>query len=265
MKIYCLGIKREIDKRDCYNAPANLDCQLCPYKASTKQQSGLPPESMLLIDFCNVRQWDLKTISELMEKYQIQQNYDGPKDIIINCKTRHDKQHFYVLIENDQAKILQQHIPESFILPSQPEFQQLWKYLRKSQDEYKGFLDSCIKGNLDLSYLNRLIAEIKTPEPMFFPVLPVKPKKRKKELVKWNPVLRLLDHGDCIEDAINLEIIHVFLSQRGQVFSNIKCCEHKICYNYFIFKRRTRDFCSDKCRYDYYMKKTKHSKDYPSS
>jgi hypothetical protein len=248
---------------------------------------------MLLIDFCSIKQWDLRAISELMEKYQIQRDGQGElKDIIINCKTRHDNQHNYILVENNRAKTLQQRIPQRFIIPSQPEFQNLWKYLIKSQSSYKAFLNQCMKGYLDLIFLNNLllgirrdqysfdtsgkrkldfgynIGGLKHSKPCFFPTDLYKAKNKKKSLLEWNPVLRLMDHGDCIEDAIDLEIINIFLAQRGEEFSKVKRCHYLKCNAYFIAARPRSKFCKsrgDQCRYDYnnmMKKEAGYSKEY---
>ncbi|GAH33823.1 unnamed protein product [marine sediment metagenome] len=216
------------------------------------------PPRLRLIDFCNIKEWDIETISGLY-KSQLEQGSDsGPNDIISNCKTRHDKQHKYILVENEQAKTLQEHIPETFILPSQPEFQKLWDCLKKSQDEYRGFLDSCIKGDLDLSYLNKLIKDVRDPEPAFFPMYLASAKKEEMELLKWNPMFRIMNHGECIEDTIDIEIIntilaHQLMQQVGQkpIFSTVKRCLNPECHIYFIGRRPKTKFCSDKCRYDH--------------
>jgi hypothetical protein len=241
---------------------------------------------LLLLDFCNVKKWELETIAELYEvqlpesqvpKYRIQRDRNGePKDIIINCKTRHDRQHKYVLVENDLAKTLQKHIPESYILPSQLEFQNLWKYLKKSQVEYRRFLDSCINGKLDLSYLNRLLQNVETAEPAFFSMCLAKPKKKEVELLKWNPMLRLMSHGECIEDAIELEIINTILGQllmqqvdpQRPIFSRIRRCLYPQCRRHFIAERpTTAKHCCKKCQVDHnnlLKKKTGYSKKYQS-
>ncbi|HUV58527.1 MAG TPA: hypothetical protein VMW09_00250 [Desulfatiglandales bacterium] len=233
------------------------------------------PPRLLLIDFCNIKQWDIETISKLDET-QLQQGSDSePNDIIINCKTRHDRQHKYMLVENDGAKILQEHIPETFILPSQPEFQKLWEYLKKSQNEYRSFLESCIKGDLNLLYLNKLIKNVKDPEPAFFPMYLSAARKTEMNLLKWNPVLRLMNRGEYIEDTIDIEIINTILGQRlmqqvGQqnsIFSTIKQCANPECHIYFIGKRPKTKHCSNKCRHRHnnlIKKETGYSKKYMS-
>jgi len=233
------------------------------------------PPRLLLIDFCNIKKWDIKTISELYETQLEQGSDSGPNDIIINCKTRHDRQHKYILVENDQAKTLQEHIPETFILPSQPEFQKLWEYLEKSQNEYRGFLDACIKDDLDLAYLNKLIKDVKDPDAAFFPMYLPSARKTEMDQLKWNPMLRLMNRGEYIEDAIDIEIINTILGQQlmqqvGQqkpVFSTIKRCAYPKCHIYFIGRRPKTKYCSNKCRYDHnniMKKETGYSKKYQS-
>lgn len=185
---------------------------------------SISKDEKLLIDFCNVKEWNPDTILDLKiktkagyEKYLI--DIDSEDDLIPenrkvrNCSTRHDTQHTYCLIENDRSKILQSKIPETFVLPSQPEFQKLYKYLQKSQEVYRKFLDSCIKGHLDLPYLNNLITNIENPKPMFITnpkTFSGKVKKREQESIKWNPIVYLMAHGKCIEDTIEFSYPFLF-------------------------------------------------------
>ena len=216
---------------------------------------------MLLLDFCSIKKWDLESISKLYEDYPIQQHQGEPKGVVANCQTRNDK-HQYILVENDRTKKLPKHDPDVFVIPSQPEFKNLWKYLKKSQIEYRKFLDSCIKGEFDLSYLNKLMRDVKNPEPAFFHLDFSNRKKKKAELLKWNPVLRLMGNGECIEDYIDLEIINETLIQsvmqqvnpQRPIFSRIRRCTYPACRRYFIAVRpATAKYCrpGDQCRYDH--------------
>jgi len=234
-------------------------------------------DESLLIDFCNVKKWDLSTILSLYEKYSIQK--DSEDDLIQkeykirDCNTRHDSQHTYCLIENNRSKNLQNHSPETFVLPSQIEFQKLYEYLEQSQTKYRRFLDSCIKGNLDLADLNNLIRNINTSEPMFFDnpkQFSRKIKKREREFIKWNPVIYLMGNGKCIEDAIESEIIHRFLRREGNYFSKIRRCNYLACQKYFKAERATTaKYCpGDQCRYSYnnlMKKQTGYSKKYQAN
>jgi hypothetical protein len=231
-------------------------------------------EEMLILDFCNIRTWTPPDLFSLYQKHLIRhddrQDNEGELEENVEgyCRTKHDQEHNYALNENDISRSLQKHFPEKYILPSQPEYNRLWDFLRKSQEHYREFLDKCASGILDVTILNNSLREMKEIHPIFFPSFGTDILNRQaKKTMRWNPILSLFEKTCILEDAIDLEIINMILRHRGIIFSKVKRCRYSECQRYFIAIRPKKVSCGDKCRFAYNneeKKKTGYSKTYQS-
>jgi hypothetical protein len=131
----------------------------------------------LLMDFCNIKKWDHNTILKLQKDHDI--SYSFPTENERSAKVCMSKKDdllvlgppWYVLLEDgdidryladgclrkedmDGWKLARK---ENLILSSEAKSKSLWKYLRKSQKEYRCFLNAASKDwSVDIDFLNNL-------------------------------------------------------------------------------------------------------------
>lgn len=195
---------------------------------------------MLFLDFCNVEEWSLGAISELYKENKIVHTKHGKlrgwEDF---CKTKHDERRFYF-----------EDIPPEKTLwvsisPSQPKFSTLWEMLVQSQQEYRAFLDRCIKlERLDLDFINEKFERIINQNPLNR--IPIRFVRNPKN--EWIPKISYnLSYLLDIEAYVEWEIIEIALHQVGStILGHVKKC--KDCKKYFFCVRsRKREYCSKKC------------------
>jgi len=212
---------------------------------------------MLLLDFCNIQEWSVKKISKLYDKYKIIHTVEGSehgKELF--CSTKHKEKWRYYFSE-DISLFLGETTLEFCISPDRPEYKELREMLQKSQSEYRAFLNECIDGNLKLAFVNNLMKShfshnVSEKFPIFF---------RDNPTNKWTPDFIFDDYYlSTIESYIAWEIFEISLGRikspikkKSSVFECIGICDW--CENYFLYKRKTKRFCSSKCRLDYNYEK----------
>jgi hypothetical protein len=199
---------------------------------------------MLLIDFCNVKEWSIEEIRRLYEEHRIiHTDYGHKRGWEYYCASENDiaKRFYFSDNKRDLAKGLKKEVYANFILPGNDEYAVLWSMLEKSQAAYKLFLDKCIVENLDLEFINSLFEKRK----ICF---------TENQENKWIPKISLgHSYNYSIEEYIDWEIISIiYNAKKNSPFGRIKKCNK--CQNYFVYVRPSKKFCSDKCRYGLHNK-----------
>ena len=224
-----------------------------------RKKDQFKPSLSLLIDFCNIKTWDVNTLLELYQKHRIgilladldeQDGFDFEGWLI--CRTALDEEHYYLLTDDpDLRGMISQ--DDDFVLPSEPRFISLWGMLKKSQKPYIEFLENCVsKKDLDISFIKRAIS-VFASEQWFI---------TRNTSRKWDPFVYHGHHIDYaegslspslfpsyIETYIDLEIAMVIVrEQGGEVFPYIKKC--KFCEHYYLPKvlRLDQKYCSERCK-----------------
>jgi len=209
---------------------------------------------MLLVDFCNVKEWNLKAIEELYRSYAIVHTKQGKKRRWETfCKTKHSNRRYYFSFDSIPAD-------ESVILskrdrsPSHPEYGELWRMLEKSQEKYRLFLDHCVDGSPDLEYINKLASGMK----IRFAKNPASPFLPRYYFES--------DRLEDIESYVDRDLMDASLTiagQRSGLSGNVRIRDPNVsilgrirkcpfCEHYFIYPDPpTRIYCSDDCRYAY--------------
>jgi hypothetical protein len=204
---------------------------------------------MLLIDFCNIKEWSIESISNLYEYHKIvHSQYGEQRGWETCCQTRKSKRLYYFIEEG----ILEPHedMPEEdkkrfkwfSVLSTDPDFSELWEFLRKSQMHYKTFLDRCVNGQLDVNFVNDLLVE----KPFRF---------EQNSQDKWRLQINYTQlYLADLESYIDWEIIrsNIYPDKRS-IFGRLKICEW--CGNYFVYDRKTKRFCRTKCQQDFNYRK----------
>jgi hypothetical protein len=158
---------------------------------------------MLLLDFCNIRIWNLEKISGLYNKYKIIHTAEGSEHgEELFCFTKHNEKFRYYFTEKIPP-ILGNFTDKFCISPDRSKYTELWEMLEKSQNEYRKFLDECIDGKLSIEYINNLskgisVRFIKNPENIFLPFYSF-------ELPEINN----------IESYIELDVLNISLNRVG--------------------------------------------------
>lgn len=120
----------------------------------------------------------------------------------------------------------------------------LFKDIKELQHEYRDFIDDCIRGNLDIAFINERITflgfELGTARLYF-----------EKGSKQWNPSVYIVTYEFTLKKWLDVMIIQTLLSGEGESFSKVKRCLH--CGDYFTLKSKKAKFCSDKCRMAYHQ------------
>jgi hypothetical protein len=214
---------------------------------------------MLLLDFCNIQEWSVKKISWLYDKYKIIHTAEGRKQgKELFCFTKHEEKGRYYFLED--IPLFLGEITRKFCFPpSHPKSKNLWEMLKKSQHEYRAFLDQCIKGRLNIEYINNLsegvsIRFTNNPKNKFLPFYSFE-----------------MQEINNIESYVELDILNISLNRAGpwiedmkirnidlkkgerSLVGRIRKCPN--CNKYFIYnKNPTRKYCDNKCKNSYYNK-----------
>jgi len=215
---------------------------------------------MLLLDFCNIQEWSVEKLSGLYDKYRI---IHAPMSLEYSsepyCKTKHKEECRYYFVE-DILKDLDLIGHKHYISPGRPEYDELWKMLEKSQFEYRSFLDECIKGKLNIEYINTLSEEVSicftnNPQNIFLPYYSFNlPEINDIESCVELDILNISLNraGPWIED---MEILNINLRKgESSLIGRIRKCPN--CNKHFIFyKKPTRKYCDDTCKNAYHNEK----------
>jgi hypothetical protein len=204
---------------------------------------------MLFLDFCNIENWNVDKITNLYECYRIIHTKDGEnRGWEVYCKTKHKEKRFY--FESAGNTKFMKDFPGYAISPSDPNFIELWKMLKRSQNECRSFLDNCIKGKLDLKFINNSSNRI------FKHSLNNNPIQFIENLNGlWMPnISYTMQYLPDLESYVEWEVINLFLNRVKPLnIDHLRKC--KKCNQYFLFVRTTKNFCSDKCRFSFHGKK----------
>lgn len=173
-----------------------------------------------LIDFCNIGSWD--------------------EDIILDFCEKHI---------GLQPNISDETIPR----------------LEESQSRYIGFLENCMADQLDIEFVNRRLQYLRG-EPMTFVTLPRGVKSEHGDDFEadpdsqmvfdfrpggntWEPEVRFRSWRlDDLESFLDARIVQTLLSKNGKLFSKVRRCSR--CNDFFVYRKKTKQYCSDDCRRD---------------
>lgn len=202
----------------------------------------------LLLDFVNVKDWDVKILRELQQGLtfaaQIRRKrnrYDGVKD------KQSLTQRFREVFESDLTHV-------SFRSPGKPgsiltfdygdpipnpyakalNEEECFVHLATLQKKWRDTLKDTANQGPDVLYLNSLVERAKfiltTTEDPFSPII--------------NPY----NDETLFEGRIEEEYMTVFLSGKGGDFRKLRVCDNPSCGKMFLFIRSTKLFCDRHCR-----------------
>jgi hypothetical protein len=198
------------------------------------------PKELLLLDFCNISEWNAEAISNLYKKYSIIHTKTGEELGSENfCSTKHKPKWRYYFRDEDVDFSLGPKTNEFYFSPSRSEFDEVFLMLEGSQSEYRVFLESCIGDRFDLQFINERMVRMPAqftfgPKDYWIP-----------EIYPRTPYL------PDLESYIDWEIIRVVFAQKGpQVFAKLRICRY--CKSFFVYPRRTRMYCNDRCKAAYH-------------
>ncbi len=202
-------------------------------------------DRFLLLEFCNIEEWNCQDLLKLQEKYGIIFTKAGRKRGYDKCQIAlydADRRWFY-LVDNEEARNNQAELSrEIVVLPSDPKFKLLFDYLQRSQNLFRGFLDKCEKGNLDITFLNDLIERFSRH--MVFRLEAGETENGHKN--EWNPYLRPdTKRFPYLEFYIIWEILKYVFDRESLIFSRVRKC--KFCNSYFLFHRKDQKYCTGTC------------------
>jgi hypothetical protein len=203
----------------------------------------------LLMAFCSLKTLNHESILHLYIEHGIIHTVAGEKaGFETCCRSKHDDlARFFVLLENADTLRLKKDLElnmepnrKPFIcLPSEKESEELWNFLRQSQQEYLQFLKQANKSNLDLKFINRLIARFGTIGLRF-----------EKSRSEWFPKIAYTSpYLPTIEDHIDWELLSICLHPGApEIFHFIKQCD--FCGKLYTANviRKDQRFCSGPCR-----------------
>jgi hypothetical protein len=211
-------------------------------------------KTRLFIDFCNITEWNHNDIILLQLNYNIVYSLKGiQKGFDFYCFSNRDpNKRYFALVEEQEVldfktkfeSPLPSHLKPHVILPSEPESEKLFVYLKDSQNEVKSFIAKCSKGFPDSEFLDKMIKGFQ--HKLFF--------EKSKDL--WELKINYnVHHLRSLEDYVYWDIISLFISKKAaEIFTKIKKC--KECEEYFIAKRniKKQQFCSKQCNNRYNSK-----------
>lgn len=206
---------------------------------------------MLIIDFCNIKEWTCSTVLDLYKKHKIIHSEWGKHagfEKWCTSKLLPKQPFFFALTEIDEIepwlsednKIMSpsKWLDIPIIFQSDKRHSDIWDYLQRSQGEYRGFLDKCAKGTLDLNFINDIIEDFQSFQGLNFVL--VKLEKEWETTFNFNK-----EFLKTIEGYIDWEIVSLFLNKKTGVLRKIKKCAW--CGTYFISTRKDQKYCDDKC------------------
>lgn len=220
----------------------------------------------ILCDFVNVRIWDVESVESLYRKYSIAHTLAGEKNgRELSCFTKHLPGMRFYFEESEEWKAVKatfESIGEAnrICAPGDEGYSRLWDVLRQSQREYRDFLDECVRGHLDLSFINSRLQPTEYTTKTSWG-------EQKQEIQRisrvlfapasspWAPRIDLeLRCPDSLEAWIDAyALIFPLMRGEGEAFSRVKRCLQ--CRDYFFAKSQKALFCSDVCRKSYHNEK----------
>ncbi len=183
-------------------------------------------ENLLIIDFCNINNFDHKAIFDLQKKHKIFYHEQGGNNGSETCcfSKRDSKKRHFALIENQNViefkTELEKNVPEwqkpLVVLPKDAISRDLFFYLKASQDEFKKFIMGFPNGLYGIEYINKLANDLMR----FFGL------KFKMTKQSWLPQpLYEAPYLSTFEDYIYWEIVSLFLQLKSnEIFRSIQRC-----------------------------------------
>jgi hypothetical protein len=194
-----------------------------------------------LIEFSNMKEFTYPSVESFQRRHNIYFTVAGHNRGYEDfCMTKHANT-FFCFHKKDLNNEAESNL---WLQPSERNETMMSNLLRKSQIEYRSFLDACNAGHLDMDFINSRIAQfsgkhliaVKTDSPF-----------RLSFELELRP--------DDIETHIDVyEIIYPLWRGEGEQFSRIMKCKN--CRNYFCPRSLKAEFCSVKCKNAYNYRKT---------
>ena len=209
-----------------------------------------------LIDFANVPEWNQGALAGFYRRYGIRHSMEGyfsGMESYAACRELPDIRFHIINFEQDKAKRAElianmsqdaaKSVLDCSLFPGDVGFDRIFEELTVSQAEYRGFLDECISGNLNLNFVNSRVQLLNTEKPGYD--IEFQPGEN-----TWLPKVFLFGQRiRSVEDYIDLNsILFPLYSHEGERFSLTRKCKH--CGNYFPAKTKRAEFCCDQCRKD---------------
>ena len=196
----------------------------------------------LLLDFVNHKGWSISTLAGFYQKHRIYYSVAGGKRGWEDRARVRGDERFWCLTDEavEISKDLKKVAPDYFVSPDEGEkWSDLWKRLEGLQGEYRLFLDKCIKGELDLGFLNNRIQQVRASSGLDFELV--------ADVNPWTPFTFWRFYEGTLEDAIETRgLIRPFLYGEGERFSRIRKCPE--CGKYFEPKSLKARYCSVSCK-----------------
>jgi len=213
---------------------------------------------MLLLDFCNIKEWTCSAVLDLYKKHRIVHSVWGARDGFEKyCVSKYQPETPLVfalvkateiepwLSEDNEIMSPSKWLGVPILFPSDPGHPQIWRNLQFSKEEfYVPFLDKCAGGTLDLDFVNDQLEDFQ--EIGFSLAFSVQEKDDwgLKTGIVWNFKTKYLT---TIEDYISWEILSLFLNKEAGILKRVHKCEWPECGTYFMKKRKDQKYCSDSC------------------
>jgi len=213
---------------------------------------------MLLLDFCNIKEWTCSTVLGLYKKNRIIHSEWGVRDGFEKfCVSKYQPKNplgFAMvaadefeswLSEDDDIISPSQWLGRPILFPSNPDHSQIWGRLQLSKEEfYAPFLDKCSEGVLDLYLVNDLLNDF---QKIGFSLASPTQENDARDFetgIAWNFKAKYLE---TVEDYVSWEILSLFLNKKAGILKRVHKCEWPECGAYFMKKRKDQKYCSDSC------------------
>jgi hypothetical protein len=200
---------------------------------------------MLLLDFCNIKEWTCETVLELYKDYLITHSeYGGPEGFELFCVPRHygDGTCAFALVD-DTGNLPHKWLGRPVFMPDDQGYSQLWGALKFSRETiYEPFLKKCARGEIDLRSVNDQFEDFQVRKLRMS--LTHKQVSKKKESWILKPVFGNLP---AFEDWVDWELLSMFFNQGAGILRKIHRCAWEPCSAYFLSARKDQKYCSDGC------------------
>ena len=205
---------------------------------------------MLLLDFCNIKEWTCQAVLDLYKKHRIIHSQFGARDGFEKfCVSKHHPKSplAFALVEaneiepwlSEDNEIVSpsKWLGRPILFPSNSGYSQLWRSLQFSKEEfYVPFLDKCTQGIFDSGFVNDIVEDFQETQDIHFLLVQSKRKLTPK-------VTTTLEYLKTIEDHIDWEILSIVLNQPGLVKKmekQLRLCVR--CKGYFITSRNNPNY-----------------------
>ncbi len=204
-------------------------------------------ENLLIVDFCNIKFFDHKTILDLQKKHKIFYNEQGRKNGFETCciSKRDSKRRHFALIENQNViefkTELEKELPEwqkpFVVLPTDAINRDLFFHLKASQNEFEKFILGFPKGLYGVEYINKLVNDLMR----FFGL-----RFKMTQQSSLPQFLYEASYLSTFEDYIYWEIVSLFLQLKSnEIFRSIKKCGRCMKFYQAVNKKRTKKYCPE--------------------